>query len=219
MKKATAILVWGVPLWAIGTWLDQVRMMLMLGEDVQTTYWIRFGAGLALAAVVVLAARGLRRWTGKRMMPGDWFMSGAVAWSLQGLFNWRTGVIQDMDVQIHDTYIVVPHTHVYSGVILLFVLLGVLYYTGRAMNRVLGLLHFTITHAALFVLFWMKYFNPAYQVKEYLDYHEFQTLGTTTWGYEVMAALLLAAQLLFTINLFISFFRRTRRTGRTGRIQ
>jgi hypothetical protein len=220
MKKSTAILVWGVLIFAIGTYLDQVRVMILMGDDPVTTYILRFGVGLALAVLVVLLGRGLRRWLGgKGLGPGDWFMAGALAWLAWGAYGLWQGPGQLMEFLLHDTLFIAARWHVAAGVFLLYVLTASVYFLGRVMNRVMGFIHFFVTHAAMYVLLWMRYFNPAYQVKGYLDYHEFQDYNMVSWAYVSMAILLLAAQLLFLVNLILLFFRKGRRRGVNGRFQ
>ncbi|HEV2353465.1 MAG TPA: hypothetical protein VGR89_04440 [Puia sp.] len=217
MKRIAAIMVWGLLLWGIGTFLDQVRSMLMLGEDPVKTYIIRFGFGFGLVIIIVLAGR----WFGPRVLsPGDWFMAGVLAWLVQGGYTaWMkatpTGGEQTFDINVHDTYFVISTWHLIAGIVLLYVLVGLVYYLGRGMNRILGNVHFFVTHAALFVLFWMQYFNPAYQVKGYLEWHEYyQNLAVVDWAYVGMAILLASAQILFVVNLFLMAFGCGGRGGR-----
>jgi cytochrome c oxidase subunit I len=219
MKKVGTILIWGVLVYAIGTYLDMVRGMLMTGSDPLMTAVFRFAVGLALVVLVVLVGRGLRRWTGKRPGPGDWFMIGAVAWAVKGGYDWGIDPGATVDVQIHDTMFVIARVDVIAAVVLLYALTGVIYYLGRVMNMVMGYVHFFVTHAALYVLLWMRYFNPAYEVKGYLDWHEFQRYQMVSAAYDAMALLLVAAQLLFVVNLFLMLFNRGRRRAANGRFQ
>ncbi|HLI92708.1 MAG TPA: hypothetical protein VKU83_03840 [Puia sp.] len=212
MKRIAAILVWGLLLWGIGTFLDQVRSMLMMGGDPVKTYIVRFGFGFGLVIIVVLAGR----WFGPRMLgTGDWFMAGVVAWVVQGGYGWTrattTGAGPTFDINVHDTYFAVATSHLIAGIVLLYMLLGLIYYMSRGMNRILGNVHFFVTHAALFVLFWMQYFNPAYQVKGYLEWHEYyQSFVVVDWAYAGMAILLVAVQVLFLVNLLLMAFSRAR---------
>ncbi|HUB62731.1 MAG TPA: hypothetical protein VL978_18580, partial [Puia sp.] len=61
MKKSSAILIWGVLVFAIGTYLDKVREMLMMGGDPVVTYILRFGVALVLVVLVVLVGGWLKR--------------------------------------------------------------------------------------------------------------------------------------------------------------
>jgi hypothetical protein len=213
MKKLLAILIWGVLVFGIGTYLDKVREMLMMGGDPFVTYVMRFGVGLALAVLAVLIGGWLKRRLGRNGLgPGDWFMIGAVAWSIHGGYGWWAEPRGVVDIAIHDNYFVVYRVQLICAIVLLYVLTGAIYFLGRGMNRTLGYVHFAVTHAALYLLLWMKNFNPAYQVKGYLEYHEFQNDKMVGGAYLVMAGLLLAAQLLFVVNLFLMLFGRGRRS-------
>jgi hypothetical protein len=218
MKKLWAILIWGVLVFGIGTYLDKVREMLMMGGDPMVTYILRFGVGLALAVLVVLVGRWLRRTAG-RLEPGEWFVAGAVAWLIQAGYVWWMEPRQTVDIQLHDTMFVIWRLYVIGAVVTLFALVGVIYYFGRGMNRVLGFIHFIVTFAALYVLLWMRFLNPAYQVKGYLDWHWFQRYEMVSEAYSVMGMLLVAAQLLFVVNLFLMAFGRGRRRAANGRFR
>jgi cytochrome c oxidase subunit 1 len=220
MKKFSAILIWGLLVFAIGTYLDKVREMVMMGGDPFMTYVIRFGVGLGLAVVVVFAGGWLKRWLGRNGLgPGDWFMIGAVAWMIEGGYGWWMEPRWTVDMMIHDTMFVIAHVHLISAIVLLYVLTGTIYYLGRGMNRIMGYVHFVVTHAALYLLFWMKNFDQAYQVPGYLEYHEFQNHEIVSGAYLVMALLLVAAQLLFVVNLFVMLFSGGRRRAADGRFR
>lgn len=220
MKKVWAILIWGVLVFVIGTYLDMVREMLMTGSDPMMTALFRFAVGLVLVVVVVLAGRWLKRWLGRdRVGPGDWFMIGVVAWVVKGGYDFGMDPKATVDIQIHDTMFVIARVHAIAAVALLYALTGVIYYLGRVMNRVMGYAHFFITHAALYVLLWMRFFNPAYEVKGYLDWHEFQKYQMVSEAYDAMALLLVSGQLLFVVNLFLMLFRRNRRRVANGRLR
>jgi hypothetical protein len=220
MKKLWAILIWGVLVFGIGTYLDKVREMLMMGDDPFMTYVIRFGVGLVLAVLSVLVGGWLKRWLGRNGLgPGDWFMIGAVAWAIQGGYGWWMDPREHLDIVIRDSIFVIFRLQLISAMVLLYVLIGAIYYLGRGMNRIVGYVHFVVTHAALYLLFWMKDFNPAYQVKGYLEYHEFQNYKMVGGAYLAMALVLVAAQLLFVLNLFLMLFSRGRRRGVDGRFR
>src|SRR5580658_2850399 len=117
MKKILVILVWGVLVFAIGTYLDKVRGMLMLGWDPTMTAVFRFAAGLALVVSVVLVGRWLRGWMGgKGLEPGGWFVAGALAWLLQGAYAWWMEPRRTLDLMVHDTFIVIAYVYAAAGV-------------------------------------------------------------------------------------------------------
>ncbi|HEV3411243.1 MAG TPA: hypothetical protein VG101_02140 [Puia sp.] len=224
MKKVWAILIWGVLVFAIGTYLDKVRELLMSGNDLVQTYVVRFGIGFVLVIVVVLVGKGLRKWVGRNngLEPGDWFMIGAVAWVIEGGYGWLMDPRQTVDIRLYDTMFVIARLQAIGAVVILYALIGVIYYQWPRMNKSLGFIHFFVTQAALYVMLWMRYFNPAYEVRGYLEWHEFQKYQFVSGGYEVMALLVVVAQVLFVLNLFlmlISRVRRVRRRSANGRFR
>jgi hypothetical protein len=56
-------------------------------------------------------------------------------------------------------------------------------------------------------------------VPGYLEYHEFQNHEIVSGAYLVMALLLVAAQLLFVVNLFVMLFSGGRRRAADGRFR
>jgi hypothetical protein len=220
MKKFWAILIWGVLVFGIGTYLDKVREMLMMGGDPMVTYIVRFGVGLVLVILAVLVGRWLKRWLGRNGLgPGDWFMIGAVAWAIDGGYGWWMDPRGTLDIQIHDTMYVIWRPDIIGAVVGLFVVVGLIYYFGRGLNRVLGFIHFFVTFAALFVVLWIRFFNPAYQVRGYLAWQEFQRYEMVSQAYWAMALVLVAAQVIFVVNLFLMLFGRGRRRGVDGRFR
>jgi heme/copper-type cytochrome/quinol oxidase subunit 1 len=220
MKNVWAILVWGVLIFAIGTYLDKVRKMLMGGGDpVVVVYALRFGLGLVLVVVAVLVGRWVRRLLKGGLEPGGWFVAGALAWVIEGGYGCWTDPRGTIDIQLHDTLYVIARLYAVGGVVILYLLIGLIYYQGRGMNRVVGYVHFFATHAALFVLLWMQYLNPAYQVRRYLEWHEFQQFQMVSEGYDVMAVVFVTAQLLFVVNLFLMLFSRGTRRAANGRFR
>src|ERR1700761_1185563 len=132
MKKLWAILIWGLLVFGIGTYLDKVREMLMAGGDPVVTYIIRFGVGLVLAIAVVLMGRWMKRWLGWNALgPGGWFLIGAVAWGIQGGYDWWMDPRGIVDIAVHDTYFVILRLHAYSAVVVLYLLTGAIYYLGK----------------------------------------------------------------------------------------
>jgi cytochrome c oxidase subunit I len=220
MKKVWAILIWGVLIFAIGTYLDMVRGMLMGGSDPMITAVFRFAVAFVVVMVVVLVGRWLRRWTGKRLRPGEWFVAGAVAWMLQGAYARWVEPLRTLDMVVHDTYFVMTYVFAVVGVAVIFGVIGAVYLsyplvTGRTLNAVLGYLHFWATLAALYVVLWMESFDNGLNLpKGYLEYRNFQTNQAVGWAYEGMAILLVGVQVVFVGNLVASLFRRRRRMRR-----
>ena len=100
-------------------------------------------------------------------------MIGVVAWVIQGGYGLGMDPRGDQSILIHDRCLLFSGSSI-AAIALLYAVTGAIYYLGRGMNRMMGYVHFSVTHAALYVLLWMKDFNPAYEVKGYLECHEFQ---------------------------------------------
>lgn len=209
MKRVWAILIWGVLIFAIGTYLDMVRGMLMRGGDPKMTALFRFAMPLVLVAATVLMGRWMRGWIRGAFGPGDWFMAGAVAWVFQAGLVWWADPRRTEDIQIHDSMFVLLFVQVAGAIVVLFALFGMIYYFERKMNRVLGLVHFFVTFAAIFTLFWIKYFNPAYEVRGYLAWKEYQSFLIVSEAWVYLAILLVAVQLLFVANLVYGLQKRS----------
>jgi heme/copper-type cytochrome/quinol oxidase subunit 1 len=227
MKKLWAILIWGVLVFGIGTYLDKVREMLMTGGDPFMTYVIRFGMGLVLAVLVVVAGRWTRRGAGG-MGPGEWFVAGAVAWLLQAGYMWWMEPKRTLDLLVHDTFFVIYYPHVAVGVAVVFGVIGVVYLsypsvTGRSMSGVLGRLHFWVSLAALYVVLWMvsyKYVSSdGTWGFEFRSFREWQTSQVVGWAYTGLTGLFVAVQVLFAGNLVGSLFGGRRRRGVDGRFR
>jgi|GEM_PF-5504431 heme/copper-type cytochrome/quinol oxidase subunit 1 len=227
MKKFWAILIWGVLVFGIGTYLDKVREMLMMGGDLYLNYVIRFGLGLVIVILVVLAGRWTRRGAGG-MEPGEWFVAGAVAWLLQAVYMWWLEPKRTLDLLVHDTFFVLYYPHAAIGVAIVFGVIGVVYLsyrsvTGRSMNGVLGRLHFWVSLAALYVVLWMASYKYVSSDGtwgfEFRSFRAWQTSQVVGWAYTGLTALFVAMQVLFAGNLVGSLFSRGKRRGVDGRFR
>jgi heme/copper-type cytochrome/quinol oxidase subunit 1 len=222
MKKVWAILIWGVLVFVIGTYLDMVRGMLMMGSDPIMTAVFRFAVGLGLVVVVVLVRRWFR---GARLDPGGWFVAGAVSWVIQGVYMWRMEPGRTLDLVVHDTFFIIFYLHAAVGVAAVFGLIGVVYLTyplvtGRALNRVIGYLHFWVSIGALYVVLWMESYKYVSVTEgswgfEMWGVRNWQTPRVAWWAYTGMAIMLVAVQMVFVGNLVASLFwrRRSRKGG------
>jgi cytochrome c oxidase subunit I len=227
MKKLWAILIWGVLVFGIGTYLDKVREMLMTGGDPLVTYILRFGVGLVLVVLVVLARTWSRRAAG-RLEPGGWFMAGALAWLIQAGYVWWMEPKRTLDLLVHDTFLIIYYPHAAVGAALVFGVIGVVYLsypsvTGRSMNGVLGRLHFWVSLSALYVVLWMvsyKYVSAdGTWGFEFRSFRAWQTSQVVGWAYTGLTALFVAVQVLFAGNLVGSLFSRERRRAGNGRFR
>jgi len=217
MKKVWAIFIWGVLVFAIGTYLDMVRGMLMTGSDPMIAAVFRFAVGLGLVVVVVLVGRWLG---GARLDPGGWFVAGAVAWVIHGVYMWRMEPGRTLDIVVHDTFFVIFYLHAAIGVAVVFGLIGVIYLTypivtGRALNRVMGYLHFWVSIGALYVVLWMESYKYVSVTEGALGFgmwglQNWQTTRVVGWAYTGLAIMLVAVQMVFVGNLVGSLFWRRR---------
>ena len=126
------------------------------------------------------------------------------------------------DMQLHDTYFVVGHFHLMIGGVTLLGTFAAIYYWfpkmfGRQMHEGLGKLHFWLTFAPFFMIFFGQHFQGlmgtprryyAFSSYEYLQEIQGQNVIITS-----IALFLIAAQLLFVINFFWSMFRGQQVTG------
>lgn len=219
MKKVRAILIWGVLIFAIGTFLDKVRGMLMQGSDPGATAFFQFAVGFVLVVAVVLMGRWLRgRMGSKGMGPGEWFFAGAVAWALQGAFVWWGERPRTLDLQIHETMFVIYYLHVALAVAVVFGVMGAVYLafplvTRRAVGRVFGLVHFWVSFGALYVVLWMEsytYVNVSsgrWGFALWWRYAQWETTRMADWAYTGLAMLLVAVQLVFVASLVWAVLR------------
>ena len=124
-----------------------------------------------------------------------------------------------LDINLHDTYFVVAHFHLVMGSAAIFGMFSGIYHWfprmyGRMMNKTLGYIHFWITLAAAYCVFFPMHFmglagvprryyaNTAYdQFNVFVDMNQFITIAAIIGG---------AAQLLFLFNFFYSIFKGKR---------
>jgi cytochrome c oxidase subunit I len=219
MKNVWAILIWGIIVFAVGTFLDKVRSMLMSGGNPMVINIFRFAAGFVLVVIVVLVRRGLRKWMkGEGLGPAGWFTAGAVAWVMQAVYVRFVAPRRTVDIQIHDTLFVLGYWHLAVGVAVLFLAISALYYsypvvTRRTLKSSFGYVHFWVSFAALFVVFWLENFFYSTLAGIWVNP---QFVQESDWAYRSMAILLLVAQGLFVFNMVYSLFRKRRR-GRPGK--
>ena len=120
------------------------------------------------------------------------------------------------DMQLHDTYFVVGHFHMMIGGVTMLATFGALYFWfpkmfGRRMSEAAGKLHFWLTFAPFFTIFFMQHFLGlegaprryyAFTAYDYLQRTRGQNLVIS-----VAALVLIGGQLLFLANFIWSLFR------------
>ncbi len=113
------------------------------------------------------------------------------------------------DMQLHDTYFVVGHFHMMIGGVTLMATFGALYFWfpkmfGRMMSAPLGRLHFWLTFAPFFVIFFMQHFLGLEGApRRYYAFTAYDFLKDTRMENLVIslaAMLLIAGQVVFLVN-------------------
>jgi cytochrome c oxidase subunit I len=156
-------------------------------------------------------------WRGNiRFTPAMLFAIGMVSFFISGGL---TGIFlgnASLDINLHDTYFVIAHFHLVMGSAAIFgMLAGVYHYFpkmfGRMMSGKLGYLHFWITFACAYLVFFPLHFLGLDGVpRRYYAFTEFEFMQKwvtvnilVTWS-AIIAAL---AQVAFLFNFFYSIFK------------
>jgi cytochrome c oxidase subunit 1 len=143
------------------------------------------------------------------------FVSMFISGGLTGLFLGNS----TLDIQLHDTYFVIGHFHLVMGVAGMFGMFAGIYHWfpkmyGRFMNTTLGHIHFWITFAGAYLIFWPMYYEGlAGMPRRYLDYSNwisFNQFGGLNKMMSTTAMVVFAVQLLFIFNFFYSIFKGRR---------
>jgi cytochrome c oxidase subunit 1 len=135
------------------------------------------------------------------------FISGG----LTGLFLGNAA----LDIQLHDTYFVVAHFHLVMGASAIFGMLAGIYHWfpkmfGRLMNKPLGYIHFWLTFASSYLVFFPMHFMGLAGVPR--RYFAFSLLPEYGVWMDVNVLITIAAiiggvaQLVFIYNFFTSIF-------------
>ncbi|MFN8353304.1 MAG: cbb3-type cytochrome c oxidase subunit I [Spirosomataceae bacterium] len=121
-----------------------------------------------------------------------------------------------LDIQLHDTYFVVAHFHLVMGSASFFGMLAGTYHWfprmfGRMMNNTLGYIHFWLTFAGVYAVFFpMHYIGIAGFPRRYYSFTGFKTFSTyadLNTFISIAAIVTFAAQLIFLYNFFYSIFK------------
>lgn len=155
-------------------------------------------------------------WRGNiRLNPQMLFAIGLVSLFISGGL---TGIYlgnAPLDINLHDTYFVVAHFHLVMGSAALFGMFAGVYHWfprmwGRVMNPKLGYLHFWLTFAAVYCVFFpMHFIGIDGAPRRYYSFTSFEYLSE--WAelnrfISISAILGSAAQLIFVYNFFNSIF-------------
>jgi cytochrome c oxidase subunit I len=143
------------------------------------------------------------------------FVSTFISGGLTGIFLGNS----TLDIQLHDTMFVVAHFHIVMGVSGILGMFAGIYHWfpkmyGRYMNNTMSYIHFWITFAGAYLIFWpMHYEGLAGMPRRYLDYSNwisFNQFGGLNRFISTVAMITFAVQLLFVFNFFYSIFKGRR---------
>lgn len=125
-----------------------------------------------------------------------------------------------IDIQLHDTYFVVAHFHLVMGSASFFGMMAGIYHWfpkmfGRMMNDKLGYIHFWMTFAGVYLVFFpMHYLGISGFPRRYYTWTSFEAFKDQYVDINsfisVAALVTFSAQLLFAYNFFWSIFRGRR---------
>ncbi len=156
-------------------------------------------------------------WRGNiRFTPGMLFCIGFVSTFISGGLTGIWLGDSTIDIQLHDTYFVVAHFHLVMGISAMFGMFAGIYHWfpkmfGRFMNPVLGYIHFWVTLAAAYLIFWPMYYEGlAGMPRRYFDFTgwiSFNQFGGLNIFISAVAMLSFAVQLIFLYNFFSSIFK------------
>ncbi|PWT74400.1 MAG: cytochrome c oxidase subunit I [Bacteroidetes bacterium] len=140
------------------------------------------------------------------------FVSMFISGGLTGIFLGNS----TLDIHLHDTYFVVAHFHIVMGVSAFFGMFCGIYHWypkmyGRYLNNTMAYIHFWITLAGAYLIFWpLHYEGLAGVPRRYLDYsnwHAFKNFLELNRFISTVAMIVFAVQLMFVFNFFYSIFK------------
>jgi len=140
------------------------------------------------------------------------FVSLFISGGLTGIFLGNSA----LDIHLHDTYFVVAHFHIVMGVASFMGMFAGVYHWfpkmyGRFLNNTLGYIHFWVTIAGAYLIFWpMHYEGLAGMPRRYYDFsnwESFKMFGGLNEFISFVAMIVFAVQLLFVFNFFYSIFK------------
>ncbi len=153
-------------------------------------------------------------WRGNiRFTPAMLFAIGLVSLFISGGLTGLYLGNAALDINLHDTYFVVAHFHLVMGSAAMFGMLAGVYHWyprmfGTLMNEKLGYLHFWLTFAAVYMVFFPMHFMGLDGVpRRYYNFTGFEWMQE--WGdlnkfISISAILGTAAQLIFIWNFYYS---------------
>jgi cytochrome c oxidase subunit I len=162
-------------------------------------------------------------WRGNiRFTPAMLFSIGFVSLFISGGLTGIWLGNSTIDLHLHDTYFVVAHFHLVMGVAAMFGMFAGIYHWfpkmfGRFMNDTLGYIHFWITLAGSYLVFWpMHYMGLAglpRRIFNYSAYESFKQFNHLNEMITFVAIIVFIVQFIFILNFFYSAFKGRRVTS------
>ncbi|HEY1115572.1 MAG TPA: cbb3-type cytochrome c oxidase subunit I [Chitinophagaceae bacterium] len=140
------------------------------------------------------------------------FVSIFISGGLTGIFLGNSTI----DMHLHDTYFIIAHFHLVMGVAAMFGMFAGIYHWfpkmyGRFLNNTMGYIHFWVTFAGAYLIFWpMHYQGLAGVPRRYLDFSlwtSFNQFDSLNVFITIITIIVFAVQLLFVFNFFYSIFK------------
>lgn len=205
---------WGIVILAFVVWAHHMFVSGLnpfLGSIfVLLTLLIAIPSAIKVFNWITTLWRGNNRFT-PGMMFAIGFVSLFISGGLTGIFLGNSAI----DIHVHDTYFVIAHFHLVMGVAAFFGMFCGVYHWypkmfGRHMNATLGSIHFWITLAGAYCIFWPMYYEGlAGMPRRYFDYsswESFKQFAELNKFISISAIITFGAQLLFLFNFFGSMF-------------
>lgn len=156
-------------------------------------------------------------WRGNiRFTPGMLYSIGFVSMFISGGLTGIWLGNSALDIHLHDTYFIIAHFHLVMGVAGIFGMYAGLYHWfpkmfGRYMNNTLSYIHFWVTFAGAYLIFWpMHYEGLAGMPRRYYDFtnwESFKMFEGLNVFISIVAIIVFAVQLLFLFNFFYSMYK------------
>lgn len=155
--------------------------------------------------------RGRLRFT-PAMLFAIGFVSTFISGGLTGIWLGNSAI----DMHVHDTYFVIAHFHLVMGVSAIFGMFAGIYHWfpkmfGRYMNQTLAYLHFWVSLAGAYLIFWpMHYEGLAGMPRRYYDFstwESFKQFGVLNQFISFVAIVVFIVNLVFVFNFFYSLFK------------
>ena len=156
-------------------------------------------------------------WRGNiRFTPAMLFCIGFVSLFISGGLTGIWLGNSTIDIHVHDTYFVIAHFHIVMGVSAFFgMFAGVNHWYpkmfGRYLNSTMGYIHFWVTLAGAYLIFWpMHYMGLAGVPRRYLDlsiWSSFNKFSDLNKMISVVTIVVFAVNLMFVFNFFYSIFK------------